>query len=175
MKLASLIACFAWVLIPAFAAAGVEKMYYAGEVKLSSASGRPIGSQVILAEKTHDPDHSLIIERAIVVKPDRSVEQHTMNMKVTGDTFTLEDDAHTVSGTGKLFGPAWHWTYFKAEFKATNGVTIEDENYLTDPAVGCARKKVIAPDGKVLMYMDVTLKQITPKTFEILSNALAAK
>ena len=155
--------------------AGVEKFYYAGEVVLSSGSGKPMGSQVILLEKTHDPEHGLIVERAIVVKPDRGVELHTMNMKVDGDTFLLADDAHTVSGAGKLFGPAWHWTYFKAEFKATNGVRIEDENFLSDPSVGTARKKIIAPDGKVLMYMDTTLRQITPRTFEILSNALLAR
>lgn len=157
------------------AAGEVEKMYYAGEAKLSSESGKPLGSQAFLMEKTHDPEHRLIVERAVVVKADRTVEQYTMNMKVSGDSFTLTDAANTVSGSGRLFGPAWHWTYFKAEFHAANGVTIEDENFLADPSVGCARKKVIGPDGKVLMYMDITLKAITPKTFELLSAALLKK
>lgn len=44
----------------------VEKMYYIGEAKLSSATGEPLGSQAMLLEKTHDPDHNLIVERAIV-------------------------------------------------------------------------------------------------------------
>ena len=47
-------------------------MYYLGEAVLSSATGEPRGSQIIMMEKTHDPDHSLIVERAIVVKADRA-------------------------------------------------------------------------------------------------------
>jgi hypothetical protein len=40
---------------------------------------------------------------------------------------------------------------------------------------GVARKKVLGPDGKVLMYMDVMMKSITPRTFEILAAALVKK
>src|SRR5438105_1856702 len=83
-------------------AAEPEKMYYRSEAKLSSAAGQSLGSQVFLVEKTHDPDQGLIIERAIVVKSDRSVEDYTANMKVSGDTFTLKDAANTVTGTGTL-------------------------------------------------------------------------
>jgi len=49
-------------------AAEVEKFYYVGEMKLSSEAGQPIGSQVILAEKTHDPAHDLIVERATDIR-----------------------------------------------------------------------------------------------------------
>ena len=153
----------------------VEKFYYIGEAKLSSAAGQPLGSQAFLFEKTHDPDHGLMIERAIVVKEDRSVEDYTMTLKVSGDTFTLTDAAHTVTGMGKLFGPAWHWTYFRATYHASNGAVIEDENFLADPAVGCARKRISAPDGKVVMYMDITLRAVTPQTFAILAGALLKK
>jgi hypothetical protein len=156
-------------------AAEPEHMYYLGEAKLSSGDGKPYGSQILLLEKIHDSDKHLIVERAVVVKPDGTFEQYTMNMVVTGDTFTITDMAHTISGTGTLFGPPWHWTYFRATFKSTNGVTIEDENFLSDPSVGTARKKIIAPDGKVIQYMDVVLKAVTPATFEILSAALLKK
>jgi hypothetical protein len=165
------------VLGPARAvAAPAEKMYYLGEVKLSSATGKAIGSQVILLEKTHDRDKSTIIERAIVVHPDGKVEEQTMRLAVKDDdTFTLTDDAKTVEGGGKLFGPAWKWTYFKGTFKAKNGVVIEDENFMADDSVGSARKKVIGPDGKVIFYMDMSLKGVTPKTFEILKAGLMKK
>ena len=159
-----------------FGAAGEpQKLYYLGEAKISSSSGQPMPSQVILAEKTHDPDRNLIVERAVVVKSDKSVEQYTMTMTVSGDSFTLNDDANTVTGSGTLFGPTWHWTYFHAVFQATNGAKIEDENFMADDSVGVARKKVCAPDGKVIMYMDITMKSITPKTFELLSAALLKK
>lgn len=157
------------------AAESAEKFYYAGDVKLSNEKGQPIGSQVILLEKTHDPTKGLIVERAVVVSPDRGVEERTMNMTVKGDTFTLRDTDGTISGTGTLFGPAWHWTYFRATYRAAHGVKIEDENFMTDPLAICARKKVTSPDGKVLMYMDVTLRAITPQTFQILSAALLKK
>jgi hypothetical protein len=91
------------------------------------------------------------------------------------DTFTLTDDAKTVEGSGKLFGPAWKWTYFKGTFRARNGVVIEDENFMADDSVGSARKKVIGPDGKVILYMDMSLKGVTPKTFEILKAGLVKK
>ena len=152
--------------------AAVEKTYFLGEAKLCSEAGKPMGSQVLLVEKTQDADHGLIIEGAIVVKADGSAEQHTMNMTVSGNSFTLKDTANTTTGTGVLFGPTWQWTYWKGSFRSSDGVRIEDENFLADPGVGVARKKIIGPDGKVIMYMDVTMKAITPKTFEILSAAL---
>jgi len=148
-------------------------MYYVGEATLSGEAGQAMGSQVILLEKTHDPGQNLIVERAIVVKPGgQAAEEHTMEMKVDGDRFTIKDLRNTVQGNGKLFGPAWRWTYFKAEYASANGAKIEDENYMNDPAVLVARKKISAPSGKVLMYMDVTLKAITPETFKILASNL---
>ncbi len=157
-------------------AAPLEKLYFLGEVKLSSPAGKEMGSQVILVEKTHDRDNSTIIEHAINVQADGKVEEFTMRLHVKEDnSFTLTDDAKFVEGSGKLFGPAWKWTYFKATFKAKNGVTIEDENFMADDSVGTARKKIIAPDGNVIMYMDMSLKGITPKTFEILRASLMKK
>ena len=165
------------LLVPAWAlAAPPEKLHFVGEVKLSSATGQPTGSQVFLVEKTYDRDKSTIIERAIVVHPDGKVEEWTMRLAVKDDnTFTLTDDSKKAEGSGKLFGPAWKWTYFKATYKATNGVQIEDENFMADDSAGTARKKVTGPDGKLLTYMDMTLKGITPKTFEILRTALMKK
>ena len=170
-------ACFILLLLVAAAGsrADVQRLYYAGEAKLSDGQGHPMGSQALLVEQVRDPEHGLITERAVVVQADRKVDQRSMNMKVTGDTFTLEDDRHTVHGSGKLFGPAWQWTYFKAEFVAENGARIEDENFMADPSAVTARKKIFGPDGKVIMFMDVTMKTITPQTFEILSKALLNK
>ena len=156
-------------------AAEIEKLYYIGEAKLSSPSGQPRGSQAFLLEKIQDPDQNTIVERAVVVKPDQSVEEHKMTMKVTGDSFTISDARNTVHGSGTLFGPAWHWTYFKATYEATNGARIEDENYMTDPGVLVARKKISAPNGAVVMYMDITLKATTAPTFTILSESLLKK
>lgn len=156
-------------------AAEIEKLYYIGEAKLSSPSGQPRGSQAFLLEKIHDPEHGAIVERAIVVKPDNGVEEHTMTMKVTGDAFTISDARNTVHGSGTLFGPAWRWTYFKATYESTNGAKIEDENYMADPGVLVARKKISAPNGTVVMYMDITLKAVTGPTFSILAEGLLKK
>jgi hypothetical protein len=153
----------------------VEKMYYLGEAVLTSATGEPRGSHVILMEKTHDPDHHLIVERAIVVKADKRADEYTMNMTVSDNAFTLKDTANTVTGSGTLFGPAWRWTYFHATYQSRSGVKIEDENFMADPSVCVGRKKISSPDGKVVSVMDVTLKSITPKTFEMLSAALVKK
>jgi hypothetical protein len=171
------IALVAVVLVPMGAlAVPPEKLYYLGEVKLSAPTGQSMGSQVILLEKTLDRDQAMIIERAIVVKADGNSEEWTMRMAVKEDnTFTLTDDAKKVEGTGKLFGPAWKWTYFKGTFKAANGIQIEDENFMADDSVGSARKKVTGPDGRIYMYMDMSLKGVTPKTFEILRAGLMKK
>ena len=98
-----------------------------------------------------------------------------MNHRVKGNTFTLDDAKGTVKGSGTLFGPAWKWTYFKGTFEATNGVRIEDENLMADPSVLVARKKLTGPDGKVIGFMDVTAKSITPQIFTILSSSLLKK
>ena len=157
-------------------AAPPEKLFYVGEVKQSAGDGKPMGSQVILLEKAHDADKWTVTERAIVVKPDGKAEEQTMLLTVSDDnTFSLADAAKTVEGRGTLFGPAWKWTYFKGTFKHTSGVVIEDENFMSDDSVITARKKVSGPDGRVIMYMDMSLKSVTPKTFEILAAGLLRK
>jgi hypothetical protein len=157
-------------------AADPEKFYYLGEVKLSSADGKPMGSQVILLEKIHDRDKSKIVERALVIQPDGKAEERNMEMTVKDDnSFTLTDDTKSVSGGGQLFGSPWKWTYFKATFKASNGVQIDDENYMADESVGVARKKITLPNGNVYMFMDMSLKSVTPKTYEILRAGLMKK
>jgi hypothetical protein len=162
---------------PAVALAGPpEKFHYLGEVKRSTGDGKPAGSQVILVEKTHDRDNSLIVERALVVNPDGSTEEFTARMSVKPDnTFTLSTDDKTVEGSGTLSGPAWKWTYFKATFKAKNGATIEDENFMADESAVTARKKIMAPNGKVVMVMDMTVKAVSPATFDILRTGLMKK
>ena len=171
-----LVAILFTVLLPDIClGAEVEKLYYLGEFKLSDPSGKPYASQVVLMEKTLDPDHSVWVERAIVVKPDGKAEEFIMNHKVKGNTFTLDDTKGMVKGSGTLFGPAWKWTYFKGSFEATNGVRIEDENFMADPSVVVARKKLTGPDGKVIGFMDGTAKSITPQTFTILSSSLLKK
>src|SRR5262245_11426682 len=169
-------AIFLMLLLPGFGfGADVEKRYYVGEAKLSDPSGKDNGSHVILLEKVLDPDNSIFVERAVVVKPDGKAEEFTMNHRVKGNTFTLDDTKGMVKGSGTLFGPAWKWTYFKGTFEATNGVRIEDENFLADPSVLVARKKISAPDGKVIGFMDITAKSITPQTFTILASSLLKK
>ncbi len=51
----------------------------------------------------------------------------------------------------------------------------QDENFMAYDSVITARKKVSDPDGKFLMYMDMTHKTVTPKTFEILKAGLMKK
>jgi hypothetical protein len=152
--------------------AEIEKRFYVGEAKLSEPSGKVYGSQVLLLEKTLDPGQSLFVEHAIVVKRDGAPQEFTMIHKVSGNTFTLSDTKGTVKGAGTLFGPAWKWTYFKGSYEASNGVRIEDENFMADPNVLVARKKISAPDGKVIGFMDITLNAITPTTFDLLAAAL---
>lgn len=172
-----LVACVLAVTLPApLFASPPEKHYYQGEVKLSSADGKPMGSQVILIEKTFDRDNSTITERAIVLKPQARAEEQIMTFSVKDDnTFTLTDAAKTVEGTGKFFGPAWRWTYFKGTFKHKSGVIIEDENFMADPSIITARHKVSQPNGRVIMYMDESISSISPTTFEILAAALLKK
>ena len=155
--------------------AEVERLYYVGESKMCDPSGKPYTSYVILLEKTLDRDNSVFVERAIVVKPDGKAEEFTMNHRVTGNRFTLEDPKGMVKGSGTVFGPPWKWTYFKGSFEATNGVRIEDDNFMADPSVLVARKKLTGPDGKVIGFMDGTAKSITPQTFTILSSSLLKK
>ena len=171
-----LVAIFFAILLPGVSfGTEVEKLYYVGESKLSAPSGKVYGSQVIVLEKVLDPDNSVFVERAIVVKPDGKAEEFTMNHRVTGNTFTLDDPKGMVKGSGTVFGPPWKWTYFKGSFEATNGARIEDENFMADPSVLVARKKISGPDGKTIGFMDMTLKSITPQTFTILSSSLLKK
>jgi hypothetical protein len=152
------------------------KLYYVGEAKVSSADGKQMGSQVYLLEKTLDRDKATITERAVIVRADGKADEWTMRFAVKEDnTFTLTEDSKKAEGSGKLFGPAWKWTYFKATYKSTNGIQVEDENFLADESFGTARQKLTGPDDKVLMYMDISLKAITPKTYEILRAGLLKK
>jgi len=164
-------------LIPARALAEpAVRLYYVGEAKVSSADGKAMGSQVYLLEKTLDRDKATITERAVIVREDGKAEEWTLRFVVKEDsTFTLTEDSKRAEGSGKLFGPAWKWTYFKAMYKSTNGVRVEDENFMADESFGTARQKLTGADGKVFMYMDISLKGITPKTYEILRAGLMKK
>src|SRR5262245_63839474 len=94
--------------VPAFALADPpRKLYYVGEAKVSSADGKPLGSQVYLLEKTLDRDKATITERAVIVRADGKAEEWTLRFAVKADgTFTLTEDAKRARGSGKLFGPA---------------------------------------------------------------------
>jgi hypothetical protein len=43
----------------------------------------------------------------------------------------------------------------KPGHRATDGIEIEDENFLSDESLGLARQKVISGDKKVIMYRDI--------------------
>jgi hypothetical protein len=151
-------------------------LYYVGEAKVSSADGKPLASQVYLLGKTLDPNKATITERAVIVSADGKAQEWTLRFAVKeDDTFTLSEDSKKAEGSGKLFGPAWKWTYFKATYKSTNGIQVEDENFMADESFGTARQKLTGADGKVFMYMDIGLKSITPKTYEILRAGLLNK
>lgn len=164
-----------WALSVATACAGSawsaapETWHYLGEIKLSGPDGKSYGSQVMLLEKTYDPERSEASERAILMKPDGKVEDHTVRLKITGDKFTLSASDKSVEGSGTLSGPAWKWTYMKGVFTTKGGIRVEDENFMSDPSVLTARQTVTGPDNKVIVRMDMSLKLITPGTFTILA------
>src|SRR5207237_6339726 len=80
----------ALLLMAAWAPAAVpERFYYLGEIKLSSAAGKPMGSQVIMVEKIQDRDNANIIERALVIYEGGKVQESTMRIAVKNhNTFT---------------------------------------------------------------------------------------
>ena len=149
--------------------------YYVGEAKRSSDDGKSLGSEVFLAKRTVDRDQSTITEQPIIVDENGKVTEWTIRFTVKEDgTFTIEDDTKRMKGTGKLFGPAWKWTYFKATYKVGDEVEIQDENFLSDESCGSARQR-FTWKGKGTSYRDLTLKEITPKTYEILRAGLMKK
>ena len=146
----------------------IEKFYYVGEMKLSSPTGRPMGSQAFLIEKTHDPGNNAIIERAVVVAADGTVGDYIMDIKVSGSAFSLSDRNRTAKGTGELFGPAWHWTYFKADYRSTNGARIMDENFMT--AVPGQIWRILVPSLKTRAPMRRAMRSsscLTASTYEL--------
>src|SRR5262245_12169867 len=95
-------------------AAEPERLCYLGKIKLTSAAGKPMGSQVIMLEKILDRDKLAIVEHGRVIFTGGKVEESTMRMARADNTLTLTDDAKALEGTGKLFGP----------------IQIEDENFM---------------------------------------------
>ena len=164
------------VACPSAGAAEKKEVYYLGEAELSSGEGRPMGSQVILLRKSHDPEAGEVVEAAVIVQPDGRVEESVITFDVaTGDTnneFAVSSGDGTIEGEGTFAGPAWDWNYFKATYRSANGVVIEDQNTLTDDSVVTARKTITLPNGRVYMTMDVTLKAVTPSTYRILKPVL---
>jgi hypothetical protein len=165
------------VLLVAASALATEPVvrYYVGEAKLSSADGKSLGSEVFLAKRTVDRDKSTITEQPIIVDEKGKVMEATITFSIKEDgSFTVTDDAKRMKGTGKLFGPAWKWTYFKATYKVGDVVEIEDENFFSNESFGTARQKLKWKD-KDATYKDLALKEITPKTYEILRAGLMKK
>jgi hypothetical protein len=149
-----------------------QHTYFMGESKFSAPDGTPMFTGLIIVEKTMSPGEQLIVERAIEVQNGKPTYEYTMNMKVSGSSFTLADSAHTVTGKGELHGTPWHWTYFKGTFKTSTGIKIDDENFMSDPAVVVARKKISKEDGTLLMVEDACLHSISEESFKLLEKGL---
>jgi hypothetical protein len=134
-----------------------------------------LGSEAFLVKRTVDPDKSTIIEQPIIVDEEGKATEWTIRFTIKDDgTFTVADDTKRMNGAGKLFGPAWKWTYFKAIYKIGDVVEIQDENFMSDESCGTARQKLTWKD-KGTTYRDLTLKEITPKTYDILRVGLLKK
>ena len=69
MRTAILLGIFVLIPVPALADPPL-KLYYVGEAKVSSADGKPMGSQVYLLEKTIDRDKAMFTERPLIVQED---------------------------------------------------------------------------------------------------------
>ncbi len=165
-----------WILtaltfLSSFAWAGTT--YYLGEETITNAAGKELGRNPLLVEKVTEPEKGLITETAIEVKGPDCVQKYSSYLTVEGNKFSLKDSTGTVTGKGEFSGEPWAWTYFKATFESTLGFQIEDENFMSDPHVLVARKKITRTiTGELLFYMDATVKEISASLFKGLSAPL---
>jgi hypothetical protein len=139
-----------------------------------SPKGVVLSKTLILLERIQNPLTKQIIINTILIDTTGKVTKNpTMVLLVDeNNEFTVYDPKKTTSGSGKLFGPPWSWTYLSGEYKTAIGVTIKDQNFFSDPSIFTSRKEISLPNGSVVLTIDIAATKISRTEYEILTKAI---
>ncbi|MBA2686303.1 MAG: hypothetical protein H0U66_17600 [Gemmatimonadaceae bacterium] len=149
----------------------IVQYYYAQAKRINVDAGRTSPEEVLLA-RTLDPEHSMITEIACLRDPGRPAILSPIYMKVTGAHLQISDTPDvlhpkTVTGTGTVAGPPWHWTYLKFSMVYLPFATpVEDVNFVT-PTQLIGRKQIFSPAGTPVQLYELDMDLITKAQYEM--------
>jgi hypothetical protein len=139
-----------------------------------SPKGVVLSKVLILLERIQNPSTKQITINTILIDTTGKVTKNPPMVLLVDENndFTVLDPKKTTTGSGKLFGPPWNWTYLSGEYKSAIGVTIKDQDFFSDPSIFTSRKEIILPNGSVVLIIDISATKISRTEYEILIKAL---
>lgn len=173
------ICCAALAVIPAILvtpgvglaqSAPIVQYYYAQAKLINVDSGRTLPEEVLLA-RTLDPEHNMITEVACLRDPGRPAFLSPIYMRVTGTHLQIADTPDvrhpkTITGTGTVAGPPWHWTYLKFSMVYLPfAAPVEDVNFVT-PTQLIGRKQIFSAAGTPVQLYELDMDLITKARYE---------
>lgn len=145
-------------------------LYYAGPAQVLNLMSGVSSSQDVIMVRTVDSDSSLISEIACAKSSGAAAIVSPVYMKVSGTTLKMADTEdvdhpNQLMGTGTVSGQAWNWNYLTFSMTWTNGVKVEDANFLVGNVIA-GRKQLFLPNGQPLELYDINMTTIDQTTYE---------
>jgi len=149
LKVRTLIAIFGVFLISSAKADLPAKsiVYYYGEPQMTNLSTGEITSQKVLFQRITDPASGFILEDAYSVTV-KSACTHSPAYIVLGKdgavnlTDVIDGSSKpTFHGIGTVAGNPWLWNHLKFSIAFSNGMRIEDDNFILPDQTLTARKQ----------------------------------
>ncbi len=151
-------------------AASTKTLYYFGEARILNLISGESQTQTVLLAKTMSPSTSTLSELACIQQGKNPAEFSPVYMKVTGNTLKISDTLDTehpnkLSGTGRVSGADWNWNYLKFSMLYSNGVKIEDVNFVVKDIL-IARKQMFLPSGSPFSLWEAEIKETDQESFQ---------
>lgn len=112
-----------------------QTVYFVGESIVTSVQDASVTRNPYIVARTTDSAAGTIVE-VVVSKQGAAYAENTSTMKISGNQLTMTVSTGTITGDGSLTGPAWNWTFLRAEFHMTSpaySMRIVDYNFLAEP------------------------------------------
>ncbi len=136
---------------------------YEGSSQTTLPDGRLLPPHQVTVERVLDPAKGTIVERIhVATAPPRT---YRAELQVEGDRFHVAASDGAYEGTGTLVGTPWAWSAWHSTVTGKAGLRVESEDTLRGGVLR-ATKRVVSPDGQLVVRIVEELKAVAPSRCE---------
>ncbi|MDD5092624.1 MAG: hypothetical protein PHQ23_17130, partial [Candidatus Wallbacteria bacterium] len=133
--------------------------------------GTMTGACEAYVKRTLDKRNGLIVEHVINLETGKEPQEYIVDMKVSGNRFSLVARNGSFSGSGLLTGEPWNWNSWTSETLLQGGSKVVSEDGLKDGNLE-VRKQFISPDGKPRVLFVESYRPLSAEQFDALHEKL---